>query len=863
MAEMKKEIEVPISGMHCASCAMNIENSLNSLEGVKNTSVNLNSNKAIVEYDPSQIAIFEIEEAIEDLGFQVPKDEVILKIDGIHCANCVLNIENKLNKLNGIQKATVNLNSQKALVIYDKNIISPENMGKAIEDLGFEYLGIDSQIESNLDDERYEKDLKDKRNRIIVGFLFSGILMGLMFTHIHIFGLTMSELSLIIAILPFIYVSFQIIHAGFNSIIHKQLDMGVMYTMGILVAFISSLLGTFNIILDSSFMFYETAIMLASFLMLGRYLEARAKRKTSSSIKQLIGLQPKTATLLIKGKEIKEGEKEVKLEKGIDEEEIEKYSEKEVLIEDIAIDDLLLVRPGDKIPVDGIVIEGNSYVEESMITGEPIAELKFKGETVFAGTINQEGVLTIKAQKIGKETVLSQIIELVDKAQSSKPPVQRIADKVVKYFIPTILIISIASFSIWYFIIGSNLLFSLTTLISVLVVACPCALGLATPTAVTVGIGRAAEYGILIKNGETLESSEDVDVAIFDKTGTITEGNPEVSDILIFDNFQTKNKQSQLTENEFIQLIASLENNSTHPIAKAIVRKADEMNIDLKDVTDFENITGKGLKGTINEIAILAGNKSLLHDEGILDSENIIVSSNALETYNNFINESKTAIFLVYNGSIKGIITLMDKIRDNSKKTVEELKSMGIKTLMLTGDNEKTAINVANSVGIDEAIAGVLPNEKLEKVVEIQNTESENISSKNTRNTKNKVLFVGDGINDAPAISQADIGIALGTGTDVAMESGDIVIMEGNLENVVAAIQFSSKVMSRIKQNIFWAFAYNIILIPIAAGLLYPFFGIVFRPELAGLAMALSSVTVITLSLTLKAYIPQIKKDNI
>ncbi|MDR2967722.1 MAG: HAD-IC family P-type ATPase [Methanobacteriaceae archaeon] len=1077
----KKQIEIFIEGMECASCALNVENSINKLDGVK-SEVDINTSKARVEYDPKSVAISDIDKSIEDVGFKIRKSEVILQIAGMHCVNCVLNIEKNLKSLEGVSSATVNLNTQKALVYYNKNLVSSEDMGKTIENLGFDFLGVVEQIDPDLDDKIYEKDLNDKKNRIIIGFIFSGILMGIMFTpHIffHNIGISMSLLSLIIAIIPFIFVSYPIIKGGFNSLAHKNLDMDVMYTMGILVAFISSLLGTFNIILDSSFMFYETAIMLPSFLMLGRFLEAKAKRKTSSSIKQLICLQPKTATLLIK----KEGSNEFNEDK-IHIKDIatntNEYEEKKILIDDIAIDDLLLVRSGDKIPADGLVIDGNSYIDESMITGEPIAKLKSNNDKVFAGTINQDGILKIKALHIGKETVLSQIIDLVEKAQSSKPPVQRIADKVVKYFIPTILLIAISSFIVWYLVLGSSLLFALTTLISVLVVACPCALGLATPTAVTVGIGRAAEYGILIKNSSALENAGNVSIAIFDKTGTITEGNPEISDVFIFNNDNNentkkhdlyndnknsentekiyiknnyifknnrrnyennfyenddKNKKNNLNKNneksyenilndnddkkhesdennknnnykknyenglnnnynnnynnnennlnennekiyenilnndddkkhesdennknnnyenthesnlnssyknnenkekiyenilnsyddkkhesdennknnnykknyekdlnnnynnnyknnenrssdkhyksdenknnynngknyksnnfennlifednkpeknnesELIQLIASLENNSTHPIAKAIVKKAKKMNLKLDKVDEFENIRGKGLKGKIKGNIVLAGNKSLLIDE------NIAISQEHIEKYNEFVEESKTTIFLVYNDLIKGIITLMDKIKNDSKKTIENLHLMKITTFMITGDNEKTANNVANELGIKNVFAEVLPNEKLEHVMKIQNTG------------ENSVLFVGDGINDAPAISQSDVGVALGSGTDIAMENGDVVLIKGDLENVVAAIQFSKKVMTRIKENIFWAFAYNIILIPIAGGLLYPFFGIVFRPEFAGLAMALSSVTVVSLSLTLKRYVPPIKEE--
>ena len=440
----------------------------------------------------------------------------------------------------------------------------------------------------------------------------------------------------------------------------------------------------------------------------------------------------------------------------------------------------------------------------------------------------------IKAQKIGKETVLSNIIRLVEKAQSSRPPVQKFANTIVSYFIPVILSIAIIVFVIWYFVLGESLLFSLTCLISILVVACPCALGLATPTAVTVGVGRAAEYGILIKNGDTLENAGQIDVAAFDKTGTITEGRPEVDDVIAYG----------ISEEKLIKLAAGVEQNSSHPIAKAIVNKSKELGIDLDSTTEFENVTGKGLKAKIGESEVLAGNLALM------EAENVDVSSKLIDKYHTLESLSKTIIFLAQDKSIKGILSLSDKIKANSKRTVDELHKMDVETYMLTGDNESTALNVAREVGIDNVKAGVLPENKLDIVKQAQ------------ANHTRKVLFVGDGINDAPALTQADIGVAMGNGTDIAMESGDIVVMEGDLENVVAAIQFSKKVMRRIKENIFWAFAYNTILIPVAAGVLYPAFGITFEPALAGLAMALSSVTVISLSLMLKRYVPEIKRES-
>ncbi|MGL4670255.1 MAG: heavy metal translocating P-type ATPase [Methanobacteriaceae archaeon] len=889
-----REINVFISGIHCASCVANLEKALLKLDGIIDVNISIgediNSNKGFIKFNPDKININAIDTAVEDTGFNIIKDEAIIPIGGIHCAVCVENIEKALNNLEGVIEATVNLSSQKAYIKYIPQLVTLNAMGDIIEGLGFEVLS-DNYNEGKLNidkndnkndnndndnwggdwkentssnssktDEYYLKDLKNKRNKIIIGFTVSGIMMALMLIPAaHHFtmaiaealSISMSALFLIISIIPFIYVSGPIIKAGYNSLSHKNLDMDVMYTIGILVAFISSLMGTFNIILDSSFMFYETAIMLAAFLNLGRYLEAKAKKKTSSSIKSLIGMQPKIATLLVPTDSTNSN-----------------FTEQSILIKDIGIGDFLIVKPGEKIPTDGEVFDGNSYVDESMITGEPIPKEKMNKSNIYAGTINQDGILKIKATKVGKDTILSQIIELVEKAQGSKPPVQKIANRVVAYFIPTIIIIAIASFLFWI-ISGASLLFALTALISVLVVACPCALGLATPTAVTVGIGRAAEYGILIKNGSSLENSANINYAVFDKTGTITQGTPTVSDVYInksnsslnlkeeFENIAQLSTDGTISHSELLLIIlATVEKNSTHPIAKAIVSKANEINnsLNIDDVVEkithsifnFENISGKGIKANLSinkkEYKILTGNKAILEDE------NISISKESKEYYEIFENQNKTTIFLVINNEIAGIISLSDKIKENSSATISELNKMNIETYMLTGDNAKTAESVANAVGIKNTKAEVLPGDKLREIKNIQKNGS-------------IVAFVGDGINDAPAITGSDVGIALGSGTDIAMESGDIVLIDGDLEDVVATLQLSRKIMNRIKQNIFWAFAYNIILVPVAAGALFIPFGILFRPEFAGLAMALSSVTVISLSLTLKSYVPSIKKS--
>lgn len=813
MAKLK-EMDLPIEGMHCASCVLSLNKTFEKVEGVESVDADLASNKLHLTVNPKKLPFDEIETLVKNLGFELHTDEVTLKLNGMHCASCVMNVENFLIRLDGIFDVKADLTSQTARINYDKTKVTVKDMEEVINSLGFEVLGIDGQLEIN-EDEIYKNDLKDKRNRIIVGFAASAVLMALMYIHWHPFGLSMGITSLIISILPFLYVSLPTLRAGFNGLVHKNLNMDVMYSMGITVAYISSILGTFNIVLDHSFMFYETAIMLPSFLLIGRYLEAKAKKKTSDSIRELIGLQPSAATLI-----------ELDSNGNI-------VSQKEVNIKEIQIGDILLVRPGDKIPVDGEVIGGHSYVDESMINGEPIPKAKRDGEEVFAGTINQDGVLHIKAKKIGSKTVLSNIIRLVEKAQSSRPPVQKLANTAVSYFIPTILTIAVVVFLLWYFVFDSTLLFALTTLISILVVACPCALGLATPTAVTVGVGRAAEFGILIKNGDTLENAGKIDVAAFDKTGTITEGQPEVDDVICYG----------ISENELVELAASVEKNSNHPIAKAIVRKASDMNLELIQTSSFENIMGKGLKAQVNDKDILAGNKKLL------ESQDIEIPQSVLEEYGRLEDLSKTIILIGVDREIKGILSLSDKIKANSKRTIEELHKMGIETYMLTGDNKKTASTVAGAVGIDNVCAGVLPENKLDIV-------------KNLQKEDKTVLFVGDGINDAPALTQANIGVAMGNGTDIAMESGDIVVMEGDLENVVAAVQFSKKVMTRIKENLFWAFAYNVILIPLAAGALYAGFGIMFMPEWSALAMALSSVTVISLSLALKGYVPAIKKET-
>jgi P-type Cu+ transporter len=806
--KVKKKAEIKISGMSCAACALNVQKSLKDLEGVDEANVNIGTEKAIVEYNPEKLKLAELENAVKYAGYGVINESVILKIGGMTCVMCVKAIEGALGKLDGISDVNVNLNAEKAYVTYNPQITTISDMKKAIEDLGYQYLGVEGEETEDIEEKVRIADLKDKRNRIMIGFGVGIPLMILPFLNVSL-PISMPLFMLIVSFLPFIYVSYPIFTAAFRSLKNKSLDMDVMYSMGIGVAYVSSVLGTFNIILTSSFQFYETALILAAFLTLGRYLESRAKGRTSTAIKKLIGLQAKTATVIRNNKEI------------------------EISIEDVQTGDIVVVKPGEKIPADGEVVSGESYVDESAITGESIPVIKNTGKSVVGGTINQNGIIRFKAVKIGKDTVLAQIIKLVEDAQGSRPPVQRIADRAVSYFIPTVLTIAIAAFIFWYLISGSTLLFALTVLISILVVACPCALGLASPTAVTVGIGRGAELGILVKKGEALEISERLTTILFDKTGTLTKGKPEVTDVLAIG----------INNKDLLKFAASVERNSQHPLAEAVVKKANTENIKLSESRNFDTFGGKGVIAIVENNEVFIGNRTLFNDR------TIVLSKDVEEKISKFENEGKTAVLIAVNYELSGIIAIADTLKENTKRAIEELKKMDLKVIMITGDNERTANAIAKQVEIENVIAEVLPQDKSAEVKRLQEAGE-------------VVAFVGDGINDAPALAQADVGIAIGSGTDVAIESGEIVLIKDDIMDAIAGVQLSKKVMSRIKQNLFWAFAYNVVLIPVAAGVLYPSFGITFRPEFAGLAMALSSVSVLTLSLLLKGYVPPAKRGK-
>jgi Cu+-exporting ATPase len=805
----KKKAELKISGMHCATCAINIEESLGQLKDVSKVQVNFGTDTAHIEFDPKTVSLTELEKAVKTAGYDVVNHEVTIKIGGMVCATCVQTIEAALRALPGIISANVNLGTEKAYVAFNPSITTIPDMKKAIEDAGYQYLGIAGEVSEEAEKIAREKDLHDKFLRLTVGFAVSIPLMIAMWVPLPVSMHTLAYIMLAVSAPVFYFVAYPIFRAASMALRNRSLNMDVMYAMGTGVAFAASVMGTFGIILTHEFMFYDTAIMLASFLMLGRYLEARAKGRTSEAIRKLAGLRAKTATIIRKGRE------------------------EEIPVEDVVVGDIVVVKPGSKVPVDGEVVNGASYVDESMITGEPVPPLKSPGSRVVGGTINTNSVLSVKATKVGRETVLAQIIQLVEDAQGSKPPVQRIADSAVTYFIPAVIAIAAVSFVVWFFVLNSTLLFALTALISVLVVACPCALGLATPTAVTVGVGRGAELGILIKNGEALEIAEKVTTVVFDKTGTLTKGKPEVTDIIPFG----------IAESTLLGLTAGVEANSQHPLAQAVVRKAKNMGISISAADNFDTFGGKGVAATVLSENILVGNRLMMQEKGITVSDDTEAQIAAYE------QDGKTAILVAAGTQLAGIIAIADTLKETSGESVRQLKNMGIQVVMITGDNRRTADAISRQIGIDRVIAEVLPQDKAAEVKALQ--EKGEI-----------VAFVGDGINDAPALARADVGIAIGSGTDIAIESGDVVLIKDDLLDAVAAIQLSKKVMGRIKGNIFWAFAYNAALIPVGAGVLYPFFGFTFKPELAALAMALSSVTVVSLSLLLKKYIPEAKKGR-
>jgi P-type Cu+ transporter len=808
-----------IKGMDCASCAVTIEKALKKIKGVTNASVNFAAERCEVEFDNKIVNQDKISKAIKDKGY-TPVDEQFsdaeFKVLGMGSNHCVGIVKDTLIKFKGVKEIETNFANSYAKFKYDPNLVKLSQLKEAIDNAGYEAI----VIEKGQDAYEKEKKAKDKelntlKIKLWISMVFSLPILYLAMVDIinknlipgflspEQFPMRFALAQLILSI-PVIIAGYRFYTVGFKNLIKRTPNMDSLIGLGTSAAYLYGLYAVYQIILGNSefvkSLYFETAGVIIALILLGRYLEAVTKGKTSEAIKKLMGLAAKTAAVIRKGKE------------------------GEIPIEELVVGDIIIVRPGEKVPVDGEIVEGQTSIDESMITGESVPIDKKSGDKVIGATINKSGAIQFKATKVGKDTALAQIVKLIQEAQGSKAPIARLADIISGYFVWAVMAVALLSFGIWYFI-GAGFLFSLTILITILIIACPCALGLATPASIIVGTGLGAENGILIKSAGALEMAQKVNSIILDKTGTITKGKPELTEVISF---------SEIDKNKMLEIAASIENNSNHPLAKAIVKGAKDKNIKFQKVMDFKEISGHGLIGKVNDKNIYVGNRKLMKDNGI-KYDKYIDKIHELEEKGN------TVMMISDKNAFLGIICVADTIKETSKDAIFRFKNAGINVYMITGDNERTAKAIASQVGIskDYVFAQVLPKDKSKHVKALQ--EKGNI-----------VAMVGDGINDAPALAQADIGIAIGAGTDVAIESADIVLMKSDLLDAVKAIELSRRTMNNIKQNLFLSFAYNSAGIPLAAGLLFPFFGFLLSPMIAAGAMAASSISVLLNALRLK-----------
>lgn len=796
-----KEVHLPISGMTCAACSSRIEKGLNKLDGVQQASVNLALEKAAIKYNPDVTSVEAFEKKIEDLGYAVVLEKAEFELLGMTCAACSGRIEKGLNKLPGVKQAVVNLALETGTVEYNPEQVSVQEMIKKVENLGYQ-----AKVKTDKDQEiegYREKEIEKQKGKFVFSLILSIPLFWSMVGHfeftsfIYVPDMFMNpwvQLALAAPVQFFIGKQFYI--GAYKALRNKSANMDVLVALGTSAAFFYSLYQSLLSIGSNGRMvelYYETSAILITLIILGKLFEARAKGRSSEAIKKLMGLQAKTATVLREGEEI------------------------EIPLEEVIAGDIIFVKPGEKIPVDGEIIEGQSALDESMLTGESVPVDKTAGDTVIGSTLNKNGFLKIKATKVGKDTALSQIIKVVEEAQGSKAPIQRMADKISGIFVPIVVSIAVVTFLVWYLWVSpGNFAEALEKLIAVLVIACPCALGLATPTSIMAGSGRAAEYGVLFKGGEHLELTHEITTVVLDKTGTVTHGKPVLTDVITEGNIE---------EMAFLQLVGSAEKQSEHPLAEAIVKGIKDKGITLFYPQEFEAIPGYGIKAKVEGKDLLVGTRRLMEKYDI----NVRSAKLEMETLE---ENGKTAMLVAVDGQYAGIVAVADTIKETSRNAINRLKQLGIEVIMITGDNKRTAQAIAEEVGIDSAIAEILPEGKAEEVKKLQNQGK-------------KVAMVGDGINDAPALAVADIGMAIGTGTDVAMEAADITLMRGDLNSIADAILMSKKTIRNIKQNLFWAFAYNTLGIPVAAlGFLAPW--------LAGAAMAFSSVSVVLNALRLQ-----------
>lgn len=812
----KRTITLPVHGLSCASCVSKMEKGLLAVEGVAAAKVNLATERATIEYYETKVQPADLIKAINDLGYEVASETLTFPVEGMSCASCLNKVQKALSGADGVLSATVNFAAEQATVEFLPGIFNSNQVKETVENLGYvvpEILNGENPIER-------EKKCSDQALQSLQIKFFMGLSLViplLILAQWENLGLSLviplsSQTNFILQMLLQVPIQFwvgrQFFEGAWRALKHKTSDMNTLIAVGTGAAFVYSVLVTFVPSLFTAEgltaeVYYDTAGVIIVLILLGRFLEMRAKGQTSEAIKKLIGLQPKTARVLNDNGE-----------------------EKEIPVEDVAIGDLVMVRPGEKIPVDGVVRDGVSSVDEAMVTGESIPVTKHPGDEVIGVTINKTGSFTFEATKIGKDTMLSQIINMVQDAQGSKPPIARLADVISSYFVPVVMVIALITFAVWItFGPEPALTYALLNFVAVMIIACPCALGLATPTSIMVGLGKGAENGVLIRGGEALETAHKLNTIVLDKTGTITLGEPSVTDIVTRNGFSA---------DVLLALAASAEKGSEHPLGEAIVKEALRREIELVTLKNFNAIPGYGISSEIDQKEILLGNRSLM------DKRNISLGS-LEDRATELALQGKTPMFIAEGTKLAGIIAVADTIKKSSPAAIKALQKLGLEVVMLTGDNRRTAEAIAKSVGVDRVVAEVLPDEKAAEISKLQQG--------------GKIVgMVGDGINDAPALVQADVGIAIGTGTDIAIEASDITLISGDLEGVVTAIALSKATIRNIKQNLFWAFAYNTLLIPIAAGVLFPFFGILLNPMFAAAAMGMSSVTVVANALRLRRF---------
>ena len=838
----EKQVTLPITGMHCTNCSETIARDLGKLDGVGAANVNYATEKATVTFNPSLLDESAIIEKIKDIGYGVATGEIELPITGMHCVNCAATVEKTLNKLQpNVVSASVNFATEKAQIAYIPGQVTPANLIAAIEGAGYGVVEADPDQLVDAEGAARETEIHEQTRKFWTGVAFSFPLF--LFSMARDFALlgAWSDalwgnwLMFALATPVQFYVGWDYYTGGFKALRNGAANMDVLVAMGSSAAFFYSLPVTIALTLGStalgSHVYFETSAVIITLIKLGKLLEVRAKDQTGAAIKKLMGLQAKTACVVRNGGEI------------------------DIPIEQVVVGDEVIVRPGERIPVDGVIIDGNSTVDESMLTGESIPVDKVKGDPVIGATINKQGRLKFEAHKVGAETALAQIIRLVQEAQGSKAPIQRLADRVASVFVPVVIAIAALTLLVWWFVVDAGFTPSMIRMVAVLVIACPCTLGLATPTAIMVGTSKGAEQGILFKDSKALELAHSLKVVILDKTGTITTGEPSVTDVVIAEGDTSsvitkalrnggEMEERQKEEAAILWLAASAERGSEHPIGDAIVRAARVRGLSLAEPSRFEALAGHGVIAEVEGHQVVLGNLKMMNEEAV-DLNDLGTEAEKLQT------DAKSVIWVAINGKAAGLIAVADTIKPGSQEAIAQMHRLGLQVVMVTGDNRATAESIGNALGIDRIFAEILPESKAAEVKKLQREmegKSEGIGS---------VAMVGDGINDAPALAQADVGIAIGTGTDVAMEAADVTLMRGDLRSVPQAIALSKATMRVIRQNLFWAFFYNVLLIPVAAGVLHPFtfLPMILRslhPVLAALAMAFSSVTVVANSLRMR-----------